>query len=101
MHDLTKWPLESGLADLSRRRKVPAHPAGEANNLGETPQKWELRIPCFEELFLGGNTLGLVPASLPHTLGWGRDWHLAMGRTPRHDLAFPPHITIVKMMSSF
>ena len=31
---------------------------------------WELQIPCFEEFFWGGNTLGLVPASLPHTLGY-------------------------------
>ena len=29
---------------------------------------WELQIPCFEAIFWGGNTLGLVPASLPHTL---------------------------------
>ena len=31
---------------------------------------WELQIPCFEEFFWGGNTLGLVPASLPHALGY-------------------------------
>ena len=30
---------------------------------------WELQIPCFEEFFWGGNTLGRIPASLPHTLG--------------------------------
>ena len=33
-------------------------------------KKWELEIPCFEEFFGGGNTLALVPASLPHTLGY-------------------------------
>ena len=33
-------------------------------------KNWELQIPCFEEFFWGGNTLGLVPASLPHTLGY-------------------------------
>ena len=27
-------------------------------------------MPCFEESFYGGNTLGLGPASLPHTLGY-------------------------------
>ena len=33
-------------------------------------KKWELQIPCFEDFFFwGGNTLGLVPASLPHALG--------------------------------
>ena len=34
-------------------------------------KNWELQIPCFEEFFWGGNTLGLVPSSLPHTLGVG------------------------------
>ena len=29
-------------------------------------ESWELQIPCFEEFFWGGNTLGLLPASLPH-----------------------------------
>ena len=33
-------------------------------------ENWELQMPCFEEFFWGGNTLGLVPASLPHTLGY-------------------------------
>ena len=33
-------------------------------------KNWELQIPYFEEFFCGGNTLGLVPASLPHTLGY-------------------------------
>ena len=33
-------------------------------------ENWELQIPCFEEFFWGGNTLGLVPASLRHTLGY-------------------------------
>ena len=33
-------------------------------------ENWELQIPCFEEFFWGGNTLGLVPASLPHALGY-------------------------------
>ena len=33
-------------------------------------KNWELQIPCFEEFFWGGNTLGFVPASLPHTLGF-------------------------------
>ena len=33
-------------------------------------KNWEFQIPCFEEFFWGGNTLGLVPASLPHALGY-------------------------------
>ena len=33
-------------------------------------KNWELQIPCFEEFLWGGNTLGLVPASLPHALGY-------------------------------
>ena len=31
---------------------------------------WELQISCFEEFLGGENVLGLVPASLPHTLGY-------------------------------
>ena len=38
---------------------------------GEGSRKnWELQIPCFEEFWGGENVLGLVPASLPHTLGY-------------------------------
>ena len=33
-------------------------------------KNWELQIPCFKEFSWGENTLGLVPASLPHTLGY-------------------------------
>ena len=32
-------------------------------------KNWELQISCFEELLGGENVLGLVPASLPDTLG--------------------------------
>ena len=45
-------------------------PQSTANNLGEIPRKWGLQMPYFEELFCGRNTLALVPASLPHTLGY-------------------------------
>ena len=31
---------------------------------------WELQISCFEEFLGGENVLGLVPGSLPHTLGY-------------------------------
>ena len=31
---------------------------------------WELQISCFEEFLGGENVLGLVPASLPRTLGY-------------------------------
>ena len=33
-------------------------------------KNWELQISCFEEFLGGENVLGLVPASLPHTLGY-------------------------------
>ena len=33
-------------------------------------KNWELQISCFEELLDGENVLGLVPASLPLTLGY-------------------------------
>ena len=31
---------------------------------------WELQISCFEEFLGGENVLGLVPASLAHTVGY-------------------------------
>ena len=45
-------------------------PRSAANNLGQIPQKLGAPNPLFCRVFLGGNTLGLVPASLPHTLGY-------------------------------
>ena len=33
-------------------------------------KNWELHISCFEEVLGGENVLGLVPASLPHALGY-------------------------------
>ena len=33
-------------------------------------KNWELQIPCFQGFFWARNTLGLVPASLPHALGY-------------------------------
>ena len=45
-------------------------PQSAANNLEEIPQKLGLQTPCFEEFLGGGNVLGLVPAGLPHTLGY-------------------------------
>ena len=33
-------------------------------------KNWELQISCFKEFLGGENVLGLVPASLPHTLGY-------------------------------
>ena len=46
-------------------------PRSAANNLGQIPQKLGAPNPLFWRVFLGGgNTLGLVPASLPHALGY-------------------------------
>ena len=46
-------------------------------------KNWELQIPCFEEFFWGGNTLGLVPASLPHTLGYACTFYAPTSPPPR------------------
>ena len=46
-------------------------------------KNWELRIPCFEEFFWGGNTLGLVPASLPHTLGYACTFYAPTSPPPK------------------
>ena len=46
-------------------------------------KNWELQIPCFEEFFWGGNTLGLVPASLPHTLGHACTFYAPTSPPPR------------------
>ena len=46
-------------------------------------KNWELQIPCFEEFFWGGNTLGLVPASLPHTLGYACTFYAPTSPPPQ------------------
>ena len=55
-------------------RKARVYPLECSNNLGEIPQHMgTAEIPCFEEFFFffwGGNTLGRVPAGLPHSLGY-------------------------------
>ena len=33
-------------------------------------KKWEVQIPCFQQLHLGSNTLVLVNTGLPHALGY-------------------------------
>ena len=33
-------------------------------------KNWELQTPCLEDFFWGGNTLGLVPSSHPHSVGY-------------------------------
>ena len=44
---------------------------------------WELQIPCFEEFFWGGNTLGLVPARLPHALGYACTFYAPTSPEPK------------------
>ena len=45
-------------------------------------KNWELQIPCFEEFSWGGNTLGLVPANLPHTLGYACTFYTPTSPSP-------------------
>ena len=53
---------------------------------------WELQISCFEEFWGGENVLGLVPASLPHTLGYACTFYAPTSPPPRFSLRiiFPP-----------
>ena len=46
-------------------------------------ENWELQIPSFEEFFWGGNTLGLVPASLPHALGYACTFYAPTSPPPK------------------
>ena len=43
----------------------------------------ELQISCFEEFLDGGNVLGLVPASLPHTLGYACTFYAPTSPPPK------------------
>ena len=56
------------------RESCKPHGLGLVNCSGRTPLTSDsLSYPLFEEVFFfvwGGNTLGLVPASLPYTLGY-------------------------------
>ena len=44
---------------------------------------WELQISCFEKLLGGENVLGLIPASLPHTLGYACTFYAPTSPSPR------------------
>ena len=46
-------------------------------------KNWELQISCFEEFLGGENVLGLVPASLPHTLGYACTFYAPTSPPPR------------------
>ena len=46
-----------------------------ANNLGEIPQNMGAQILWFKEFFWRRNTLGLVPSSHPHSLGYACTLH--------------------------
>ena len=43
---------------------------------------WELQISCFEEFLGGEDVLGLVPASLPHTLGYACTFYAPTSPSP-------------------
>ena len=60
---------------------------------------WELQIPCFEEFFWGGNTLGLVPASLPRTLGYACTFYAPTSPPPTLRAAVGPRDRCGKMHS--
>ena len=61
-----RWPR--GSTGVERYGCIPR---SGANNLGEIPQKMGAPNPLFKEFFFwGGNTLGLVPSSRPHSLGY-------------------------------
>ena len=47
-------------------------------------KNWEFQIPCFEEFFWGGNTLGLAPASLPYTLGYACTFYAPTSPPPKN-----------------
>ena len=80
----THRTLEGGGGDSSRKLPLETFGHGEVRvyrgtgvSRGVRPttwdrslKKWELQFPCFEEFFWGENTLGLVPSSLPHSLGY-------------------------------
>ena len=45
---------------------------------------WELQISCFEEFLGGENVLGLVPASLPHNLGYACTFYAPTSPPPKN-----------------
>ena len=64
--------------------EVRVYPTECGEQLGTDPSKiGELQIPCFEEFFWGGNTLGLVPASLPHALGYACTFYAPTSPSPK------------------
>ena len=52
-------------------RKVRVYPTECGQQVGRDPSKnGNSKSLVLKTLFIGGNTLGLVPSSLPHTLGY-------------------------------
>ena len=60
--------LDTGKYGCTEVRVYPAE-CGETT-WERSLKNWELQIPCFEEFWGGEHVLGLVPASVPHTLGY-------------------------------
>ena len=59
----------------------------------ESLKNWELQIPSFEEFFWRGKTLGLVPASLPHALGYACTFYALISPPPKPSLSsYPGHL---------
>ena len=65
-----RWASTFGIGEVQVYRGTGV-PRGVRRTTWERSLKvWELQISCFEEFLGGENVLGLVPASLPHTLGY-------------------------------
>ena len=59
-------------------------PRSAANNLGKIPQKMGARNPfILKSLCWGGNTLGLVPANHPHSVGYACTLYAPTSPLPR------------------
>ena len=80
------FPLKIGHGEVRVYRGTGVSRRVRRTTWERSLENWELQIPCFEEFFWGGNTLGLVPASLLHTLGYACTFYAPTSPPPRKSI---------------
>ena len=85
------WPSFIGKGEVRVYRGTGVSHRVRRTTWDRSLKNWELQIPCFEEFFWGGNTLGLIPASLPHALGYACTFYAPTSPPPNLERIFKRH----------
>ena len=76
------WPR--GSTGVQRYGCIPRSAAEQLAR--DPPKNWELQVSCFQEFWGGENVLRLVPASLPHALGYACTFYAPTSPPPSFTL---------------